>query len=263
MSLRNLKERYGPWGLVTGASDGIGREMAIRMAEAGLNLILVARRAETLQLLADDLMARYGIEAKALPVDLADTQQVSGLLSSTEAYDIGLFVAAAGFGTSGPFIDQDVVTELEMLDVNCRAVIQICHRLGARFVERKRGGIILFSSIVAFQGVPRAAHYAATKAHIQTFAEGLRRELAPFGVDVLAAAPGPVASGFSGRAGMTMWRALTPQDVGVETLAALGKVGTVRPGYLSKLLEAALSPLPRWGRTRIMALVMAGMTQRK
>jgi len=263
MTLTHLKKRYGPWGLVTGASDGIGREMAIRMAEAGLNVILVARRAEVLQHLADDLIARYGIEAKAVAADLADARQVSELVSLAETYDLGLFVAAAGFGTSGLFLDQTLASELEMLDVNCRAVVQLCHGLGRQFIRRKRGGIILFSSIVAFQGVPRAAHYAATKAHIQTFAEGLRRELAPFGVDVLAAAPGPVASGFAGRAGMTMGRALTPKAVGAETLAALGRIGTVRPGFLSKLLEAALSPLPRWGRTRIMTLVMAGMTRRK
>ncbi|WP_198148186.1 SDR family NAD(P)-dependent oxidoreductase [Elstera litoralis] len=199
MTLTHLKKRYGPWGLVTGASDGIGREMAIRMAEAGLNVILVARRASVLQHLADDLIARYGIEAKAVAADLADARQVSELVSLAETYDLGLFVAAAGFGTSGLFLDQTLASELEMLDVNCRAVVQLCHGLGRQFVSRKRGGIILFSSIVAFQGVPRAAHYAATKAHIQTFAEGcaasLRRSGSMFSRRLPALSPAGLPGG--------------------------------------------------------------------
>jgi short-subunit dehydrogenase len=117
------------------------------------------------------------------------------------------------------------------------------------------------SSIVAFQGVPRAAHYAATKAYVQTLAEGLRVELAPHGVDVLAAAPGPVASGFAERADLRMGQALDPAQVGQATLDALGRRATVRPGWLSKLLGYSLTLLPRRGRSRILAAVMRGMTQ--
>lgn len=127
---------------------------------------------------------------------------------------------------------------------------------------RRTGGIVLFSSIVAFQGVPRQANYAATKAWVQVYAEGLRHELKPKGVDVLSVAPGPVATGFAARAGMTLGSAERPEVVARAALNALGRKGTVRPGRLATMLEAALSPLPRRGRTRIMGQVMAGMIRK-
>ena len=108
--------------------------------------------------------------------------------------------------------------------------------------------------------MPRAAHYAATKAYVQTLAEGLHIELAARGVDVIASAPGPIHSGFAARANMRMGFALKPEDVAQGTLNALGRKMTVRPGWLSKFLEAALK-LPRVLRVRIMKLVMGGMTK--
>jgi hypothetical protein len=114
--------------------------------------------------------------------------------------------------------------------------------------------------VVAFQGVPRAAHYAATKAYVQTLAEGLRVELDPLGVDVIASAPGPVRSGFEARADMKMAQALAPGVVAAQTLDALGRRGTVRPGWLSKLLGWSLAATPRPLRVRIMKQVMGGMT---
>ena len=107
--------------------------------------------------------------------------------------DVGLLVAAAGFGTSGPFLDSDLTQELEMLDVNCRALLSQSLHFGRRFAERGRGGLILLASLVGFQGAPFSANYAATKAYVQSLAEALHVELALRGVDVLASAPGPAA----------------------------------------------------------------------
>ncbi len=175
--------------------------------------------------------------------------------------DIGLLVAAAGFGSSGPFLQTDLARELEMLDVNCKAVLNLTHHFARRFTAQRRGGLVLMGSLVGFQGVPGTANYAATKGYIQTLAEGLHAELAPHGVDVLASAPGPVHSGFAERANMRMGLALTSGEVARATLKALGRRTTVRPGRLSVLLEASLAPLPRWARTRILARVMGGMTR--
>jgi len=150
---------------------------------------------------------------------------------------------------------------LDMIDVNCRAVVALTHHFAGRFVARGHGGVILLSSLLAFQGVPRAANYAATKAFIQTFAEGLRLELAPRGVDVIASAPGPVRSGFNDRANMQTGMGVGSMTVARQTIGALGRQGTVRPGALSKLLEASLVPLPRLGRSRILGVVMGGMTR--
>lgn len=253
--------RYGPWALVTGASSGIGRAIAIELARDGFQLVLVARSGPPLEALAAELTRLHGQEHRVIPADLSDPGQVVRLLSATADLDIGLLVAAAGYGRGGAFIDADLDTELAMIDVNCRAVAAMAWQFARHCRDRGRsGGIVLFGSIVAFQGVPQAANYAATKAYVQTLAEGLHRELAPLNIDVLAVAPGPVHSGFASRAGMHMGTALQPETVARGALRALGRRTTCRPGWLSQALELALKTLPRPGRVRMMAKVMRGMT---
>lgn len=256
-----LRARYGPWAVVTGASSGIGRELALRLAEAGLNLVLVARRGEVLEDMMADLTLRHGIEAQAISTDLAHDAGVAVVETHTADLDVGLLIAAAGFGTSGSFLDSALDQELAMLAVNCRALMMLSRHFGQRFAKRGRGGMILMSSIVGFQGMPNAAHYAATKAYVQALAEALHVELAPLGIDVLASAPGPTNSGFAARARMRMGAALSPADVAQPTLDALGRTSTVLPGMLSKLLTYGIAPLPRLLRVRIMGRVMHSMTR--
>lgn len=246
---------------MTGASSGIGREIALRLAEAGLNLVLVARSREALERMAKELTALHGIEARVVCSDLARRTGVGAVEEATRDLDVGLLVAAAGFGTSGPFLESSLERELEMLDVNCRAPLEMSLHFGRRFARRGRGGVVLMGSIVGFQGTPNTAHYAATKAYAQSLAEALHVELAPLGVDVLASAPGPTDSGFAARAGMRMGTALKPRDVAQPTLDALGRRPTVLPGTLSKLLAYSLAPLPRWARVQVMGRVMSGMTR--
>lgn len=260
MTTGRFRERYGPVALVTGASDGIGRAFAGALAARGLDLILVARREEVLAAVAADLRTRHGVRAATVPADLARPEGVERVLAATAGEAVGLMVAAAGFGTSGPVLEADPAAELAMIDVNCRAVVALTHGIGRRMAGRATGGIVLLGSIVAFQGVARAATYAATKAFVQSFAEGLGRELAPSGVDVLAVAPGPVASGFAARAGMRMGRAQDPASVAAGALDALGRRRTVRPGALSRLLGWSLATLPRPARVGVMSAIMAGMT---
>lgn len=256
-----LYEKYGKWAVVTGASSGIGRELAERLAEAGLNLVLNARRESLLQTFAQELQQAYGTTTRIIAADLSTQQGMDTLLQGVQDLDVGLLVATAGFGTSGSFLESDLANEINMLEVNCNASMQLTHHFGQRFAQRGRGGIILMGSIVGFQGVPYAAHYAATKAYIQSFAEALALELKPHGVDVLSAAPGPVVSGFAERADMQLGAALKPEDVGVPILKALGRKSTVLPGTLTKFLVGSLRTLPRWGKIRVMRLIMGGMTK--
>lgn len=257
--MSRLLDRYGPWALVTGASDGIGAATAQRLAAEGFALLLAARREARLVAMAEHLAAAHRVPVETLAVDLGSEAGVAALLRASEVRDIGLLVAAAGFGTSGPFLAAPLAEELAMLDVNCRAVLALTHAFGNRFAGRGRGGIVLFSSLVAFQGVPHAANYAATKAFVQSLAEGIGPEFRARGVDVLAVAPGPVRSGFAARAGLRMGATESPATVARSVTAALGRQALVRPGWLSKLLEAALAPLPRRGRVWIMGRVMSGM----
>ena len=256
-----LRTRYGPWAVVTGASSGIGRALALELAEAGLNLVLVARGQDTLDRMAEDLTARHGVEARVVAADLARETGFETVEEATRDLDVGLLVAAAGFGTSGPFLDSSLKVELEMLDVNCRAPLRMSLHFGRHFAGRGRGGVVLMGSIVGFQGTPLAANYAATKAYVQTLAEALHAELGPFGVDVVSSAPGPTDSGFAARAGQQMGATVKPEAVARATLDALGRKTTVLPGALSKVLGLSLAPLPRWARVRIMGRVMNGMTK--
>lgn len=255
----SFRERYGPWAVVTGASDGIGREFACVLAENKLNLVLCARRGQVLQDLANELSNAYQIQCRIVVADLSQAGAHPILAQATEDIDVGLLVAAAGFGSSGLFVDGDPIQEEQMIMLNCVSVMHQCHTFSRRLATRGKGGIILLSSVLAFMGTPRSANYAATKAYVQSLAEALREELRSAGVDVLASAPGPTASGFAARAHLQMQMAMTPRTIATGTLNALGKVGTVRPGWLSKLLGWSLATAPRWLRIKIIGLVMKGM----
>jgi hypothetical protein len=254
-----LVRRFGPTALITGASDGIGRAFAETLAGQGFDLILVARREVVLQDIATDLAARFSVDVQVIAADLSDPAAVPALLAATETAPVGLVVAAAGFGSVGAFLDLDPATEVNMVDLNCRSVVALCHGFGQRLAGQGRGGIVLFSSLVGFSGAPYAATYAATKGFVQGFAEGIAPELRARGVSVLSVAPGPVGTGFAARAGMQMGQAATPQTVARSALAALGKRGTVRPGFLAKLLGWSLAMLPRAGRARVLGGIMQGM----
>lgn len=258
---RQILHSYGPWAVVTGASSGIGRAFAELLAAQGLNLVLVARSQDRLHATADSLAQRHQISLKIVAVDLGTLDGPVWLLAQTKGLDVGLLVQAAGFGTAGDYLAIPAEAELDMIGVNCRAVQELARGFGERFAARGRGGMILLSSIVAFQGAPRSAVYAATKAFVQTLAEGIAPDLAARGVDVLAVAPGPVRTGFAKRARMTMASADTADVVARQTVAALGHRRTVVPGTIGKLLNASLSMLPRTVRTAIMGRAMAGMTR--
>lgn len=257
------RRAFGPVAVVTGASDGPGRAFARGLAARRLDLLLVARRGDALEEVARALSGQHGVGARVLPLDLAEPGTAAQLLAEVADDELGLLVAAAGYGSSGPFLAQDVGEEARMVDVNCRAVVELAHGLGTRMAGRRRGGLVLIGSIVGFQGVPWSATYAATTAFVQSFAEGLAVELAPRGVAVLAVVPGPEASGFGARAGMAMGQAARPVEVAKGALRALAaRRRTVRPGLQSKILGWSLGLLPRVARVQIMGQLMRGMAER-
>ena len=256
--MRNL-QKYGPSALITGASDGIGKALADQIAAAGLNVVLVARTEVRLRALAAELETRYRIETAVVAADLADPNAVAHVETVTNGFDIGLVVLAAGFGTTGTVLETSPADEMALIAVNITAVTRLSHTFAGRLAARGNGGIVLFGSIVGWQGVPGQANYAASKAYVQSLAEGLHDELERHGVDVLAVAPGPVASGFGARAGLAMTGATTPEVVATATLKALGRRRTVIPGVRGTLLTWALRPLPRRFRSFILGRVIAGM----
>jgi short-subunit dehydrogenase len=256
-----LKNKYGEWAVVTGASSGIGLELATQLADAGINLVINSRNFENLKEVEKDLKSKHLVEIKIVDADVSEAAGIDKIIQATQGLNVGLLITSAGYGTSGLFLDTSLYTEINMLRVNCEAVLSLTHYFSQKFNQQKRGGIIFLSSLVAFQGVPYSANYAATKAYVQSFAEAIAIELKRLSIDVLVTAPGPVASGFGQRANMKMGKALKPSELGVPILKALGRQTNVIPGRLSKILIYSLRLVPRWIKIRIMQKVMGGFTQ--
>jgi uncharacterized protein len=171
--MKNFKEKYGPWAVITGATDGIGLSMAKIIAAQGINLVLISRRIQILDKLAHELSAINNIKTLTIALDVSSIGATQFIIDKIQQLDIGLFIAAAGFGSAGEFLALDLSNEINMIEVNCKAVVEQSHYFANLMMKNKKGGIILFSSIVAFQGTPLSTTYGATKAFMQSFAEGL------------------------------------------------------------------------------------------
>jgi uncharacterized protein len=184
-------ERYGPWALVTGAAQGIGRAFAEGVARRGLHPILVDQQSEPLMRLADELHERHGVDARAVVLDLARRDFLELLRARTADAAVGLLVCNAAVGQVGPFLRERPEGLRLAIEVNCIAPALLAHAYGRAMAERGRGGIVFLASGSAFHGSPYVAHYAATKAYNLVLGEGLWYELRRQGVDVLAFVPGP------------------------------------------------------------------------
>jgi short-subunit dehydrogenase len=240
-----FKERYGPWALVTGASSGIGAEFSSQLAEAGLNLILVARRKQRLDDLAQQLEEKNKIQVRALRADLSQPDFMSAIDSATRSIEVGLLVNNAGFGLGGNFLDHQLERELALLDVNCRAPLILTHEFGRRMAERGRGGIIFVSSVSGYIATPLEASYAASKVYELFLAESLWYELKKTGVDVLALCPGSTVSEFHELAGVRAVAAMPVKPVIAMALKKLGKKPSVITGWHNRLLVSLLRLAPR------------------
>ena len=178
--------KYGPWVLVSGASEGTGAEMADLAAAKGCNVILVARRTEKLEALASRIQQTYGAQTRICSLDLTAVDAVARLQASTEGLDLGLVIFnAGGDSVGGPFLAKPYAEWRQLLQRNIDMLTEACHLFATAFVARGRGGIILVGSEAAFQGTGRLALYSATKAYALNLGESLWRELKPKGVDVL------------------------------------------------------------------------------
>jgi short-subunit dehydrogenase len=184
--------------LVTGASAGIGTEIARELARRGQNLVLVARRKKLLDELAAELSSEYGVRAEAVPCDLGKATPRGKLPAQIEALglDIEILVNNAGFATGGPFVDSDPQRELEQVRVLVEAVVALTSAFAPGMVERRRGAILNVASTAAMQPLPYAAGYSAAKAYVLTFSEALHQELSGDGITVTALCPGPVETEF-------------------------------------------------------------------
>lgn len=255
--MRDFKKSYGQWAIITGASSGLGAEFARQLAAKKMNLVLVARRRDRMNELATALKAEHGVEIRVVPLDLSKPNFLTTLQKQTAKLNVGLLVNNAGFGIAGDFTQNSLARELSMLDVNCRAPLVLAHAYGNLLAEQKRGGIIMVSSVVAFQGVPFMSHYAATKAYDLVLGEGLWYELKKHNVDVLTLCPGATTTEFANVADSGPVPGSMPvEPVVAEAFAALGKKPVVVAGKKNKLTVFSTRLAPRSVTTRIAASIM-------
>jgi short-subunit dehydrogenase len=254
--VKQLFDRYGPWALVAGASEGIGAAFARALAEAGFSLVLLARRAAPLNALADDLRERFGHPVECLAIDLAALDLESQFETLAREREIGLVVYNAALSIVAPFLTTSLADKQRSIDVNVRGPLIAAHVFGTGMAARGRGGIILLSSLTAFWGSAWVATYGATKAFNLSLGEALAHEFAEHGVDVLVSCAGATRTpGFDQLvAGRNAPRAMSPEAVAEQTLRALSKRGAFVPGLLNRLAQLILSRLlPRSAAVRIMA----------
>jgi hypothetical protein len=184
--------------LVTGASGGIGAEIARDLARRGHGVVLVARRKDRLEALADDLREEFGVRAETVSADLAKPASRSRLQGRiTElGLDVSILVNNAGFATGGPFSESDAARELEQVRVLVEAVVALTSIFLPPMVKRRSGAILNVASTAAMQPLPYAAGYSAAKAYVLAFSEAIHQEVAGEGVTVTALCPGPVDTDF-------------------------------------------------------------------
>ncbi|HWZ97411.1 MAG TPA: SDR family oxidoreductase [Candidatus Dormibacteraeota bacterium] len=191
-------EWSGKWALVTGASAGIGKALATELAAGGTNLVLTARRRDRLQELAAQLRSKHKINAETFEADLARLPAPEEIFQFTKEKGIvvDLLINNAGFGQYGEFSSIDLQRLLDMVQVNCTAVLHLTRLFLPEMVARRRGDVLIVASTVAFQAVPYVSTYAATKVFDLFLAEGLAEEMKPHGIRVCALCPGATDSEF-------------------------------------------------------------------
>ncbi len=236
--------------VVTGASSGIGAELARGLASRGFPLLLVARRRERLDDLANEVGKEYSVAVEVMPLDLADTQSRGQLAERLRNEPIAGLCNSAGFGTSGVFYTLPIERESEQVVLNALALMELTHAALPGMVERGAGAVMNIASIAGFQPIPGMAIYSATKAFVQTFSEAVHEELHGTGVSCMVLCPGPVPTEWAEIANAERWSIgvaqVSPQDVAEAAIVGMlhGKRSVV-PGMVPKFVSTGGRYVPR------------------
>ena len=237
------KKRFGPWALVTGASSGIGKEFARQIAASGINVVLVARRDALLAELGRAISQEFGVQYRALAMDLSQEGFIAGLADATNDLDIGLVVSNAGTGNPGEFLKLDRQLLQATLRLGAMAHLDIAHHFGQKLGERRQGGIILAGAMGAENGVPCMANDGAAKAYVHSLGEALHYEFKRLGVYVTV-----LAAGFTNTAVLEKFgldpKTMPMKPMSVDQCVSEGLSGLrknrsrVVPGRLNRIMNA-------------------------
>ncbi|MFF2732605.1 SDR family NAD(P)-dependent oxidoreductase [Streptomyces sp. NPDC058008] len=219
------KDLYGPWAVIAGGSEGVGASFAHQLADAGINLVLIARKAGPLEKTAANTRAK-GVEARTLQLDLLDPGALDTIRAVTDGLDVGLLIFNAGANTYGhEFVGGELDRVQAVIDLNITSQLALTHHFAEAMKERGRGGVLLVGSLAGYMGQARLSTYSAVKAFSRVFAEGLWLELAPHGVHVLELVLGVTRTPAMERAGLRMdlpgLNVADPDDIAREGLEHL------------------------------------------
>jgi len=252
------------WVLITGASSGFGEEFARQYAAKGQSLVLVARRLEKLTALAEALRNDYRVDVLVEQVDLSKMTEVIDLYQRLKERRVNIetLINNAGYGWQGPFLEGPLTGALKMLDLDVASLTAVTHLFADDMRARRRGKILLVSSLLAYQGVKNFAVYAAAKAYVLRLGEALHRELKRDGITVTTICPGMSDTGFATAAQqritpilkLLMMKPAPVVDAGIRALQA-GRISTT-PGLGNKAFVFLIWATPRWLHQAILARIM-------
>lgn len=261
----SMAQRYGPWALIAGGSEGIGLAFAQQLAKAGINLLLLARNAENLATASHQLRQDYDVQICTQALDLCADNVSDAIDDFTKNKDVGLLIYNAGaMHGADLFLDASFSNVQKLIALNCSGPALLAHKFGRHMRDRKRGGIILLSSMSGLAGGAYVTAYAASKAFDISLAEGLWAELKPFGVDVLGLIAGATATPAMARSGVTFTPehpAMTAQQVATEGLENLGNGPLHVAGEHNRAFESMLRG-DRAQAVEMMSLGAAGMYEK-
>lgn len=239
--------------LITGASNGIGKELAYHFAKDGVNLVLVARSEDKLQELKKELMGKWDIQVEVMSRDLSKMEEVQSLDKELKEKQIKIqyLINNAGYGLFGNFTETNMDEELNMIDLNIKSLTLLTKLLVKDMVKNGEGRILNVASTAAFQPGPLMAVYYATKAYVLSFTEALENELQGTGVYVSALCPGPTETGFGDRANLSSSKLFKGKLMSVTEVAEAAYAGLtsgkslIIPGFQNRMLTVLVRILPR------------------
>ncbi len=237
----SFRSKYGAWAVVAGASEGLGAAFARGLAARGQSLVLLARWAEPLDMLAAQLRRDANVEVRTEACDLARPDLANALEEVTRDLEVGTLVYNAAYAPVGALMERSVDELLRVVDVNVRGPLVAARTLAPKMILRGKGAIVIMSSMAGFQGAPRIATYAASKAFGTVLGESLWSELRPHGVDVIVSCAGAIRTpGYAKTASGDAPGTLDASVVAEQTLDALGRGPVVVPGATNQLARFLL-----------------------
>jgi len=244
----SFKQKYGSYALITGGTSGIGEEMTKQLAEKGLNIVLVARRQNLLDEKAAALKTKYGVDVKTIQADLTKNEDIQKVIDGTKYIEVGLLIPCAAIENHGLMTKINLEKELALIQLNVTTTYILTHHFANKMVERKRGGILLVSSIIGHMPNPYFSNYAASKAYVLNLGTSLNGELKKYGIDVSVLSPGPTDTPMVTNSDMDITKlpmtVQSPQYVAQVGLNALRKKPVVIPGFKNNMMVTTTNIMP-------------------